>query len=205
PYARTRRTRLKFGATSTSRRGAVRARTCYRSIARRPGEGVFSSFSTPCRNWSRWLRILSSTVSISARTRRRSIGFRRDLVRWNRDFETKILSPRSRFLEQVPASTFRILAHSLRRSVEIQRNLGHWIRDFEMKLQDPCLLNLDKVSLVGFNVFFAARSCLRGKRELGFVADVAPRSRSSILPSSCCCEEVGRVVFFAIFDVVLLQ
>nr|CAD1841162.1 unnamed protein product [Ananas comosus var. bracteatus] len=73
-----------------------------------------------------------------------------------RDFETKILSPRSRFLEQVPASTFRILARSLRRSVGIQRNLDHWIRDFETKLQNLCLLNLDKVSLVGFNAFFAA-------------------------------------------------
>nr|CAD1817155.1 unnamed protein product [Ananas comosus var. bracteatus] len=56
----------------------------------------------------------------------------------------------------VPASTFRILARSLRRSVGIQRNLGHWIRDFETKIQNPCLLNLDKVSLVGFNAFFAA-------------------------------------------------
>nr|CAD1823004.1 unnamed protein product [Ananas comosus var. bracteatus] len=139
---------------------AVRAYVCRRSLARRPGERVFSSFSTPCRNWSRWLRILSSTVSISARTRRRSIGFRRDLVRWNRDFETKILSPRSDTVSQVPASTFRILARSLRRSVGIQRNLGHWIRDFETKLQDPCLLNLNKVSMVGFNAFFAAQELL---------------------------------------------
>nr|CAD1822811.1 unnamed protein product [Ananas comosus var. bracteatus] len=37
--------------------------------------------------------ILSSTVSISAHTRHRSIGFRRDLVRWNRDFETKLQDP----------------------------------------------------------------------------------------------------------------
>nr|CAD1836483.1 unnamed protein product [Ananas comosus var. bracteatus] len=59
-------------------------------------------------------------------------------------------------VSQVPASTFRILARSLRRSVGIQRNLGHWIRDFETKLQNPCLLNLDKVSLVVFNAFFAA-------------------------------------------------
>ncbi|XP_020082527.1 uncharacterized protein LOC109706136, partial [Ananas comosus] len=90
-----------------------------------------------------------------------------------RDFETKILNPRSRFLEQVPASTFRILARSLRRSVGIQRNLGHWIRDFETKLQNPCLLNLDKQENRGPRrtsegsiwiraTFFAARSCLRG-------------------------------------------
>nr|CAD1821619.1 unnamed protein product [Ananas comosus var. bracteatus] len=43
-------------SSSTSRRGAVRAYVRRRSFARRPGEGVFSSFSTPCRNWSRWLR-----------------------------------------------------------------------------------------------------------------------------------------------------
>nr|CAD1819767.1 unnamed protein product [Ananas comosus var. bracteatus] len=44
-------------SSSTSRRGAVRAYVRRRSFARRQGEGVFSSFSTPCRNWSRWLRI----------------------------------------------------------------------------------------------------------------------------------------------------
>ncbi|XP_020098985.1 uncharacterized protein LOC109717547 [Ananas comosus] len=39
---------------------------------------------------------------------------------------------------------------------------------------------------------------------LVLVVDVVPRSRSSTLSTSCCCEEVGRVRLFAILDVVLI-
>nr|CAD1829801.1 unnamed protein product [Ananas comosus var. bracteatus] len=106
-------------------------------------------------------RIPASTVGVSARSPRRSVGSRRDLECRNatkfgvldsrlrdEDSEPKIaIFGAADFrdtVSQVPASTFRILARSLRRSVGIQRNLGHWIRDFETKLQNPCLLNLDK-------------------------------------------------------------
>nr|CAD1838422.1 unnamed protein product [Ananas comosus var. bracteatus] len=45
-------------SSSSSRCRAVRAYVRHRSLARRPGEEVFSSFSTPCRNWSRWLSLI---------------------------------------------------------------------------------------------------------------------------------------------------
>nr|CAD1831550.1 unnamed protein product [Ananas comosus var. bracteatus] len=45
----------------------------------------------------------------------------------------------------------------------------------------------------------AERVLLSGKRKLGFVADVAPQSRSGILPSSCCYEQAGRAEVFAVF------
>nr|CAD1827465.1 unnamed protein product [Ananas comosus var. bracteatus] len=37
--------------------------------------------------------VVASTVSVSARTRRRNVGFRRDLVRWIQDFERNPRSP----------------------------------------------------------------------------------------------------------------
>nr|CAD1842649.1 unnamed protein product [Ananas comosus var. bracteatus] len=41
----------------------------------------------------RWIRCRASTVSVSARTRRRNVGFRLDLVRWIQDFERNPRSP----------------------------------------------------------------------------------------------------------------
>nr|CAD1831524.1 unnamed protein product [Ananas comosus var. bracteatus] len=66
---------------------SIRLRPLHREEA---GRGVFSPSSTSHR---RWIRCRASTVGISVRTRRRSVGFRRDLVRWIRDFERNPRSP----------------------------------------------------------------------------------------------------------------
>nr|CAD1826122.1 unnamed protein product [Ananas comosus var. bracteatus] len=72
-------------STPTTRREAVRGYGWDRSAARKLGE--------------------ASTVGISIRTRRRSVGFRRDLVRWIRDFER---NPRSPYLLDLVKSLFEL-------------------------------------------------------------------------------------------------
>nr|CAD1832931.1 unnamed protein product [Ananas comosus var. bracteatus] len=68
---------------STSHRRAVRTYGCCRCIVRRLGE----------RGSSPFLTFPASTVGVSARTRRRSVGFRRGLIRWIQDFERNPRSP----------------------------------------------------------------------------------------------------------------
>nr|CAD1820678.1 unnamed protein product [Ananas comosus var. bracteatus] len=61
------------------------------------GEGASSPFLSPHRS-SSLLRIPASTIGVSARSPRRSVGSRRDLVHWIRDFERNPQSPHLQFL-----------------------------------------------------------------------------------------------------------
>ncbi|XP_020097083.1 uncharacterized protein LOC109716170 [Ananas comosus] len=100
-------------STSTSRCEAIRAYGCCCYIARRLGEGVFSPSSTSHR---RWIRCKASTVSVSARTRRRNVGFRRDLVRWIQDFER---NPRSPYLLDLLKGDFELELDTMVFSVDL--------------------------------------------------------------------------------------
>nr|CAD1823456.1 unnamed protein product [Ananas comosus var. bracteatus] len=98
----------------------------------------------------------ASTVGVSARTRRRSVGFRRGLIRWIQDFERNPRSPylpdfvEVRLVESVlfPASTVGVSARTRRRSVGFRRGLIRWIQDFERNPRSPYLPDFVEVRLV---------------------------------------------------------
>nr|CAD1823497.1 unnamed protein product [Ananas comosus var. bracteatus] len=86
-------------SSPTSRREPFEC-ACDRGAARRPGEGVSSTLLSPRRSSSLW-RFPASTVSISARSPRRSIGSRRNLVHWTLDCERIPQSTHLQFLDKL--------------------------------------------------------------------------------------------------------
>nr|CAD1843456.1 unnamed protein product [Ananas comosus var. bracteatus] len=89
-------------SSPTSRREPFEC-ACDRGVARSPGEGVSSTLLSPRRiaHACCFHKFPASTVSISARSPRRSVGSRRNLVHWILDCERIPQSPHLQFLDKV--------------------------------------------------------------------------------------------------------